>query len=105
MELWKGWFKKSSKRPWFSKFNEAILNIFRNYVPSKYINFDDKDPVWMNETVKSIIKAKNVLYKKCIQFWRFEYDFVCLENFIVELNELTSSTKALYYENLAKKVK
>ena len=29
-------------------FNETILNIFRNYVPNRYITVDDKDPVWMN---------------------------------------------------------
>ena len=32
--------------------NETILNVFRNYVPNKYITIDDKDPVWMNETIK-----------------------------------------------------
>ena len=31
---------------------ETILNIFRNYVPNKYITIHDKDPVWMNETIK-----------------------------------------------------
>ena len=49
--------------------------------------------------------AKNVFYKKYIQNGRFESDFVCLKNFIIEPNELISSTKALYYENLTKKVK
>ena len=43
--------------------NETILNVFCNCVPNKYIYIDDKDPVWMNETIKSIIKAKNALYK------------------------------------------
>ena len=29
-------------------FNETILNVFRNYVPNKYITANDKDPVgWM----------------------------------------------------------
>ena len=41
--------------------------------------------------------------KKYIQNGRFKSDFVCLENFIIELNELISFTKALYYENLLKK--
>ena len=85
-------------------FTETILNVFGNYVPKKYIIVDDKDPVWMNETIKSKIKAKNVLYKKNVQSGRFESEFVCLENFIIELNELISSTKALYYENLSKKL-
>ena len=57
----------------------------------------------MNETIKSKIKAKNALYKKYIQNGRFKSDFVYLENLIIELNELISSTKALYYENLARK--
>ena len=35
---------------------------------------------------------------------KFESDFVCLENLIIELKELISSTKALYCENLAKKL-
>ena len=58
----------------------------------------------MNETTKSKIKAKNSLYKKYIHNGRFESDFVYLENLIIELKELISSTKALHYENLEKKL-
>ena len=58
----------------------------------------------MNETIKSKMKAKNILYKKYVQNGRFESDFVFLENLITELNELISSTKASYYENLGKKL-
>ena len=47
----------------------------------------------MNETIKSKIKAKNILYKKYIQNGRFESDFVFLENIITELSDLISSTK------------
>ena len=84
--------------------NEVLLNIFRNYVPNKYITIDDKDPVWMNDTVKSKIIAKNLLFKKYIKNGRFESDFVFFETIANELNELISSTKALYYDNLAKKL-
>ena len=59
----------------------------------------------MNETIKSKIQAKNALYKKYIQNGRFDSDFSFLENLITEFNKLLSFTKALYYENLAKKVK
>ena len=85
-------------------FNEVLLNIFRNYVPNKYITIDDKDPVWMNDFVKSKIKANNLLFKQYIQNSRFESDSRLLENVVNELNELISSTNALYYENLAKKL-
>ena len=60
--------------------SETILNVFCNYVCNKYITVDDKDAVWMNETVKPNIKAKNALNKKHIQNGRFESDFVYLQN-------------------------
>ena len=82
--------------------NETILNIFRNYVPNKNITIDDKDPVWTNKTIKSKIKPKNALCKNYIQNGRFESEFVYVQNLVIELNELICSTKALYYENLAK---
>ena len=56
--------------------NETILNVFRNYVPNKYITVDDKDLVWMNEIIKSKMKTKNKLYKLYIQNGKFESDFV-----------------------------
>ena len=78
--------------------------VFRNYVPNKYITIDDKDPVWMNETVKLKIKTKNNMYNKYIQNGRFQSDFLLLEILITELNELMNTTKALYYQNLSKKL-
>ena len=56
--------------------NENILNVFRNYVPNKYITVDDKDLVWMNEIKKSKMKTKNKLYKQYIQNGKFQSDFV-----------------------------
>ena len=58
----------------------------------------------MNDTVKSKIIAKNLLFKQYIKNGRFESDFMFLETIANELNELISSTKALYYDNLAKKL-
>ena len=84
--------------------NETILHVFRSYVPNKYISVDDKDPAWMNEIIKSKIKTKNLLFNQYIQNGRFESDFVFIENLITEINELISSTKNLYYENLVKKL-
>ena len=84
--------------------NETILNVFSNYVPNKYIAIDHKDPVWMNETIKLKIKAKDNMYNKYLQNGRFESDFVPLETSITELNQLIATTKALYYENLGKKL-
>ena len=58
----------------------------------------------MNETIKSKIKAKNKLFNQHIQNGRFESDFGLVERSVTELSDLISRTKALYYENLAKKL-
>ena len=101
---WERLFNKKNINEQVSILNETILNVFSNYVPNKYITVDDKDPVWMNETNKLKIKAKDNMYNKYLQNGRFESDFVLLETLITELNELIVTTKALYYENLGKKL-
>ena len=84
--------------------NETILNVLRNYVPNKYITIDDKDPIWMNETIKSKIKARNKLYRQYIENGRFESEFMMIETLITEINDLISATKDIYYNNLAKRL-
>ena len=101
---WKKLFDKKDITAQVTALNETILNVFRNYVPNKYITIDDRDPVWMNELIKSKIEKKNMLYKQYIQNGRFESDFDLVKNLITEVNELVSSAKTLYYENLAKKL-
>ena len=49
---WERLFNKKNTDVQVAAFNETILNVFRNYVPNKYITIDDKDPAWMNETIK-----------------------------------------------------
>ena len=44
------------------------------------------------------------MYNKYLQNRRFESDFVLLETLITELNKLIATTKALYCENLGKKL-
>ena len=104
IQFWKRLFDQKVINAQVAAFNETILNVFRNYVPNKYITIDDKNSVWMNENIKTKIKEKNTLYQKYIENGRFESDFILLEKLITELNDLIFSTKTLYYENLAKKV-
>ena len=82
--------------------NDIILNIFRNFVPNKYVTFDDKDPVWMNENIKSKIKAKNKLYQEYVKKGREEIYFCALEESVRNLNDLILQTKTSYYENLGR---
>ena len=44
---WERLFDKKDLNAQVVALNETILNVFRNYVPNRYITIDDKDPVWM----------------------------------------------------------
>ena len=44
--------------------NDIVLKIFRNFVPNKYVTWDDEIlGGWMNENIKSKVKPKNKLYQ------------------------------------------
>ena len=71
---WERLFDSKDINSQVTALNETILNVFRNYVPNKYITIDDKDLVWINEVIKSKIKAKNLFFKQYIQNGRLESD-------------------------------
>ena len=68
-------------------FNETILNVFRNFVPSKTVTCNDEDTFWINEKIKSKIKSKSELYKIYIKNRKIKLIFKILK--ILSLN-LTS---------------
>ena len=42
-----------------SIFEECVLNVFKNSVPNKYVVFDDNKPVWMDQSIKQLIKKRD----------------------------------------------
>ena len=79
--------------------NNIILIYFGNFAANKYVTFDDKDPVWMNENIKSKINAKNQLYQEYVTKGR-----QVLLKTVRNLNDLILQIKTFYYENLGKKL-
>ena len=47
-----------------SIFDECVLIVFKNSVPSKYVVFDDKEPVWMDQSIEQLIKERNSCFSK-----------------------------------------
>ena len=47
--------------------NEVLTYIFINFIPSKLVTFDEKDPPWMNEYVRNKIKWKNKIYNSFVK--------------------------------------
>ena len=61
------------------------MNIFTNYVPNKYNSFDDQDPPWMNDRIKSKIQQKNSPYKQHVKNSKTARDYRNLQFAITEL--------------------
>ena len=39
-------------------FNETLMNIFSNFIPNKFVTFDDRYP-WMTDFVRTKINSKS----------------------------------------------
>ena len=60
------WDKKLSKKCVNDQvllFNETLLNIMSNFIPNKFIIFDDREPLWLQKKIKNLTKYKNQIYK------------------------------------------
>ena len=44
-----------------------MKNIFSNFFPNKLLTFDDSNPTWMNEFIKTEIKCQHQMYKAFIK--------------------------------------
>ena len=48
-----------------SIFEECVLNVFKNFVPYKYVVFDNKEPIWMDQSIEQLIKERDSCFSKC----------------------------------------
>ena len=47
---------------------KTILKIISNFIPNEIVTIDDRDPAWINNKIKPLIKNKNEYFKNCIKF-------------------------------------
>ena len=46
----------------FSIFEECVLKVFKNFVPNKYVVFDDKEPAWVYQAIKQLINENDSFF-------------------------------------------
>ena len=91
-------------------FNKTLLNIVHNFIPNKIILCDDREPSWMNDKIKKMIKRKNWPFQ--IQRKFANLDFAILNLLTLDIsNAITSdmsnaitSSKLKYHERLPNKL-
>ena len=97
---WNQLFQNKNVNEQVAILNNIILNIFSNFVPNKILTFDDRDPPWMTEYIKSKIHWKNCIYNQYVNSLRNHVDYDILQQAISEVSELVDNAKNNYY-NLA----
>ena len=65
-DLDKAFLDKSTKENAFI-LTKTILNIMSNFIPNEIVTMDDRDPTWINNKIKSLIKNKNEYFKNCVK--------------------------------------
>ena len=79
------------------------MNIFPNFTPNKLVTFDDRDPPWMNDFVKSKIKWKNQLYKIYTKNGYKCNDYLRLKEATVLVSQIIAKRKEDYHNIIASK--
>ena len=85
-------------------FNQTILNIFKNFIPNKVSIFDDSDPPWINDQIKSLVKLKNEMFKLYLQSGKKHDDYILLQNANHQLSDMIKRNKNSYYDHLTSKL-
>ena len=80
------------------------MNIFSNYIPSKFVTIDDKDPPWMRKRIKNKIFKKSYIYKSYISNGKTAIGYQKLHDIGSEISQMISKRKKEYYDQLSKKL-
>ena len=60
------------------------MNVFSNFVPNKFVTFNDRDPVWMTANIKDKINYRNNIYRGYLKKCKQQVDYMKLQNTIKE---------------------
>ena len=103
--FWERAFENRSIDEKVSIFNKTIKNILSNYIPHETITIDDRDPPWINKTVKTLIEKKSKAYQLYKQNKQNIALFEKLQSLQIQLNDLIEHRKQSYYSRLVDKLR
>ena len=72
---WQNLFLNKDVHHQVRTFNDIVINVFLNFVPSKIVTFDDRDPPWMSEYMKAKIQQCDNIYENYLRSSKNNQDF------------------------------
>ena len=86
-------------------FNRIIKNILHDFIPHETITFDDRDPLWINSSIRRLIQDKNEAHnKRFIESNNNSHYFENFQSFQNFLRVSIEESKERYYFRLSKKL-
>ena len=83
--------------------NNTLINVFYNFIPNKLVSFNDKDPTWMSEYLKT--KSNDITrYMQSISMKIMSVYYITLKNAIAERFKLLRGNKDDYHKLLTRKL-
>ena len=73
---WEFLFSNKNVHQQVNIFNKTLMNIFSNFIPNKYVTFNDKYPPWLTNYLKHKIHCKNNLYLKYVKYCKRDSDYI-----------------------------
>ena len=97
---WNKVFSNANVEKQVHMLNGTLFNIFLNFLRSKVITVDDRDPPWINEEIKCKIKSKNKTFQQYLKNGREITDFEIVDKEAAELSEMIQNQKEKYFYDL-----
>ena len=104
MNDWNKLFSNANAEKQVNIPNDTLFDIFSNFVRSKVITINDRDPPWINEEIKCKIKSKNKPFQQNLENGRKITDFEIVDKEAAELSEMIQNRKERYFYDLSVKL-
>ena len=101
---WNKLFSNANVEKQVNILNDTLFNIFSNFVRSKVITINDRDPPWIDEEIKCKIKFKNKTFQQYFKNGRKITDFEIVDKEAAELSEMMQNRKERYFFDLSVKL-
>ena len=99
---WERTFSNKNDNKKVCIFIKSVLNDLSNFVAHEAILYNDKNPLWFNSLIKSLLQVKNKVFKNKRK--NFLQTYSSLKFLHERLNSLITKSKNNYYECMANKL-
>ena len=86
------------------KFANVLSVLFSLHIPNRVVKFDDRDPPWMKQELKTAIKRKHRVYSKFVKRGRKVEEWNHVKNLQNETTRMIINAKNEYYLNLGRRL-